>query len=246
MQAQRRVVTVAGLALLAAAPFAGAAWLSRAAAHAVAERVALPVHALGEMLAELTTRVQHVALEPTEEAAAILALDGARPELPTASEAPYLGPAEHRDSRAGHGATSPGLPPPAGVLVRRERVLSVARAGIRPSGSPVAAVPWRPRGLALAGVGMIGVGLRDGDVVTKVGGTPATSDGAVVGAVTAALRKGHPALTAEVWRGLQKIIVTVELPKVQLGERGERGERGEQHSRERSRARSRFQRATGP
>jgi hypothetical protein len=36
--------------------------------------------------------------------------------------------------------------------------------------------------------------------------------GAVTGAVSAALDARQPAIVAEVWRGRQRIIVTVELP----------------------------------
>ncbi|MCA9620698.1 MAG: hypothetical protein KC731_16860 [Myxococcales bacterium] len=52
-------------------------------------------------------------------------------------------------------------------------------------------------------------------MVTRVGGARATSQGAVVGAVTSALRQKLPAITAEVWRGQRRILVTVELPSVE-------------------------------
>ena len=104
-------------------------------------------------------------------------------------------------------------------MVSRARVVAAAEAGMRPSGGSVAATSWRPAGLALTGVNPIGVGLRDGDVITRVGGTPATSQGAVIGAVTSALRQKLPAITGEVWRGRQKIVVTVELPEVHFDDR---------------------------
>ena len=56
------------------------------------------------------------------------------------------------------------------------------------------------RGTIPTGITGLGVGLRDGDTLTRAGGTPATSDGAVVAAVTAALRRQQKAMTAEVMR----------------------------------------------
>ena len=76
------------------------------------------------------------------------------------------------------------------------------------------ATPWRPAGLALAGVSALGVGLRDGDVLVRAGGTQARSDGAVIGAVRGALQSKASAISGEVWRGRRRIIVTVELPKM--------------------------------
>ncbi|MSP25061.1 MAG: hypothetical protein EXR75_07830 [Myxococcales bacterium] len=214
------------LGLLAGVPFLGALWLARATATSVVQSLAQPAHWVGERIADAATHDVPVPLEPTEEAAALLALGSkSRPIAPSDGEPVIALSGARREARVQEVARVEELPAPVGVLVKRQRVMAAARAGIRPSGSPVAMNAWRGRGLALAGVGMVGVGLRDGDVVTKVGGSPATSDAAVVGAVTAALRKGHPAITAEVWRDRQKIIVTVELPKVRFGEPDEpRGE----------------------
>ena len=56
------------------------------------------------------------------------------------------------------------------VRVRAERVLSLANAGVRPRGVPVPASAEHPAGLRLSGVSSLGVGLEDGDVLTRVGG----------------------------------------------------------------------------
>jgi hypothetical protein len=102
-----------------------------------------------------------------------------------------------------------------GIFVPRARVTAAVKAGIRPgSGGAAPATAWRPAGTLVVGVGTLGVGLRDGDVVTRVGAVPATSVNAVVGAIDAALRAGAPAISAEVWRGRHRIVVTVELPKL--------------------------------
>jgi hypothetical protein len=153
----------------------------------LASEVAGPFVEVGESVARLTSTTEPTALPPTESAAAIAALGG--------------DPVD-----AGSKVATP-LPKPAHVFVSRARVLAAAEAGIRPSGTPVPKTDWRPAGLALRGVGMLGVGLRDGDVLV------AASDGAIVGAVTAALRRGSKAVGGEVWRGRQKINLTVELPE---------------------------------
>jgi S1-C subfamily serine protease len=62
-------------------------------------------------------------------------------------------------------------------------------------------------------VGQIGAGLRDGDVLTSVGGAPARSVDSVIAAVAGALRARAPLLSAVVWRGDQPIQVVVELPR---------------------------------
>jgi S1-C subfamily serine protease len=92
-------------------------------------------------------------------------------------------------------------------------VARAARSGARPNGTPVPASGARPAGLALHGVGQFGAGLRDGDVLTSVGGAPARSVDAVVGAVLGALRARAPVLSAIVWRGEAPIQVAVELPQ---------------------------------
>jgi S1-C subfamily serine protease len=104
--------------------------------------------------------------------------------------------------------------PSKGLRIREAVVARAARSGARPSGTPVAASGPRPPGLVLHGVGQFGAGLRDGDVLTSVGGAPARSVGTVVGAVAGALRARAPLLGAVVWRGDEPIQVTVELPRL--------------------------------
>jgi S1-C subfamily serine protease len=57
------------------------------------------------------------------------------------------------------------------------------------------------------------VGRRDGDVLTRVAGAPATSVGAVVAAITGAWQAKARVLSAVVWRGGQQIQVAIELPR---------------------------------
>ena len=91
-------------------------------------------------------------------------------------------------------------------------MLRLANRGVRPSGSAVAANADRPAGLVLQGVSGLGVGLRDGDVLTQVAGAPASSTGAVIGAVLAARQRRAPAMSGVVYRGADKIALYVEMP----------------------------------
>jgi hypothetical protein len=115
----------------------------------------------------------------------------------------------------GKAKKKPGAPkPPRGILIRAAVVARAVRSGARPSGVPVPPSGERPAGFAMVGVGGFGAGLVDGDVLTSVGGTSATSVGAVVGAVAGAVRSGARALGAVIWRGGRRIDVTVEIPRI--------------------------------
>lgn len=112
-----------------------------------------------------------------------------------------------------------------GLLIRSSVILRAAQSGVQPTGTPVAPRGLRPAGLALGGVSGFGSGLRDGDVLTKVAGARATSEGAVIAAVTRAVEAGVPAITGEVWRRDQRITVTAEIPVVDSIEEGSRRKR---------------------
>ena len=99
-----------------------------------------------------------------------------------------------------------------GIHVGAATVLRLAGSGVRPSGAPVPASGVRPAGLALSGLGGLGVGLRDGDVLTEVAGAAATSEGAVVGAVIAARDRRAPAISGQVWRGVEIWQIVVDMP----------------------------------
>jgi hypothetical protein len=61
-------------------------------------------------------------------------------------------------------------------------------------------------------VSRFGTGLHDGDILTSVGGTPATSEGTVIGIVAGAISQGAKVITGVVWRGDQRMDVAVEIP----------------------------------
>jgi hypothetical protein len=130
---------------------------------------------------------------------------------PVASEsaAPALaGPASKNPKKHGSArATAPAV-----LFVSRDQVLRLATARVVPRGTPVAASGLRPAGLRLSGVAALGIGLQDGDVLTRALGVPALSSGAVVQAVLVARAHRAPVLDGEVWRGNQRLILRVEQP----------------------------------
>jgi hypothetical protein len=125
--------------------------------------------------------------------------------LPAAEGAPPGPPGKTR---------APSPPPPlrSGIRVRADVVARAVQSGVRPTGTPVPGSGMRPAGLVLHGVSGYGAGLRDGDVLTRVAGAPATSVGAVVGAVAGALHAKARMISGEIWRGDQRLAVAVEIP----------------------------------
>jgi S1-C subfamily serine protease len=98
--------------------------------------------------------------------------------------------------------------------VGKERILQLAEQGAVPRGTPVQASSTRPRGIALVGVSGLGLGVQDGDVITRVAGVPVSSRGQVVRLVTAAYDARAPAISAEIWRGPRRFSLFVELPQL--------------------------------
>lgn len=98
------------------------------------------------------------------------------------------------------------------LFVGQDQVLRLASSGARPRGTAVPATPARPAGLKLAGVAALGIGLQDGDVLTRAVGQPALSSGAVIQAVLAARARRAPVLEGEFWRGAERWVLRVEQP----------------------------------
>jgi hypothetical protein len=110
------------------------------------------------------------------------------------------------------------LPARKGIMVRRDVVRAAVRAGVRPSGAPVPATSEHPAGLQVYGLGGVGA-LRDGDVITRVGGATPRSVEDVIGVVAGAYRARLYAVSGEFWRDGEKWNAVVELPMPE-GERG--------------------------
>ncbi|HEX5099811.1 MAG TPA: hypothetical protein VFV94_09945 [Polyangiaceae bacterium] len=114
-------------------------------------------------------------------------------------------------SKHARGKKAPTAPTPV-VFVSQEQVLRLATTRARPHGSPVPASGARPAGLKLAGVAALGIGMQDGDVLTRAVGQPALSSGAVIQAVLSARARRAPVLEGEFWRGTQRWLIRVEQP----------------------------------
>ena len=99
-----------------------------------------------------------------------------------------------------------------GLFVPSAAVLRVVGSGLRPHGVPVGADGARPAGILLEGVTALGVGLRDGDVLTRVAGAPARDAGDVIGAVIAARGRLARRISGVFWRDGEPWQLTVEQP----------------------------------
>jgi hypothetical protein len=102
--------------------------------------------------------------------------------------------------------------PAKGIFVSAESVLKLASRGGRPRGTPVKAAGGRPAGLRLSGVSALGIGLEDGDVLTRALGRPALSASSVVEGVIMARAKRLKLLDGEIYRGTDRFSIQVEQP----------------------------------
>jgi hypothetical protein len=141
----------------------------------------------------------------------------AAPEVdqPIPTDVPAVAaPVAAPDAHASKGGKKTKPSPTPVVFVSRKAVLNLANTGARPHGAPVAATAYRPAGLRLAGVAALGIGMNDGDVLTRAVGQPALSTGAVIQAVLAARARHAPVLEGEFWRGTQRFVIRVEQPYI--------------------------------
>jgi hypothetical protein len=153
---------------------------------------------------ELETRDQDQVARWRAELATLLDEPASTPE-----EAGADGPQTRRPRAAGAA--------PHGLFVSADKVLRLAQAGARPAGIPVNAAGTRPGGLLLTGVGGLGLGLQDGDILTHALGQPAVSEEAVVGAIIRARGARQPHLSGQVWRGGRSFALVVAQPYVDSG-----------------------------
>lgn len=135
------------------------------------------------------------------------------PEPESIAEAPSAGKQKPKQkqkqgakSRSGEADRLPSIHIPA------RRVLELANAGRRPSGRSVTAEGNRPAGVQVFGASALGVGVRDGDVITRVNGVAVNSANQVIALVIAARGARQPAISATVYRGQRSYTLTVEQP----------------------------------
>lgn len=114
---------------------------------------------------------------------------------------PTQGNSAHRVSR-----------PKQAIHVSAATVLCLAQKGLQPSGKPVPAKGKRPAGVAVYGVAGLGIGVKEGDVVTEIMGQPVRSAVQGIALIMAARAARRPVITGTVWRQARAIGVTVEQP----------------------------------
>lgn len=134
------------------------------------------------------------------------------PVTPDIAPLAFAEPSTIEDESKERSSGRPGATRAKGIVVRANAVVHAVRRGGRPSSVPAPASGQRPAGLSLLGVSHYGTGLRDGDILTHVGGTSATSEGVVIGIVAGAISQGAKVITGVVWRGEQRLDVAVEIP----------------------------------
>ncbi len=105
----------------------------------------------------------------------------------------------------------------ASMFISAERVLRLSREASVPVSRYVPAKGLRPAGLQVAGVAGLGIGVRDGDVLTRVAGAEVRSSAAVVSSVLQLRAKKVKAISGELWRGQERILITFEMPYLEAG-----------------------------
>jgi hypothetical protein len=109
----------------------------------------------------------------------------------------------------------PQKPKENGVFVPASSVLRLANGGAAmPHAVLVPALGPRPAGLRLIGVSALGIGMRDGDVLTRVLGAEVSSVGEVVARVIAARNQRARQISGEFWRDGARWSLVVEQPYV--------------------------------
>lgn len=187
----RRRIAIGVCALL---PLAALPLLTRSVADAVARRVAAAAGSVARAL-------------PPSSASAQAPAPGLAPVDPEDE----LVPSPSAPAPKGSGAEGSRGPARKGIMVRREVVLAAVRSGVRPSGAPVPATSDHPAGLQVYGLGGAGA-LRDGDIITRVGGAAPRSVEDVIGAVAGSYRTKSYVVSGEFWRDGEKWSAVVELP----------------------------------
>jgi hypothetical protein len=137
------------------------------------------------------------------------------PEEPEAESEAIVEPGKPRGrdqkSTKSKPATARELP---SILVRAETVLRLANSGRVPTGKSVTAQGRRPAGVQVFGASSLGVGVRDGDIITRVSGVAVTAASQVIGLVITARGARQAAISAQIYRGQRSYTLTVEQPYV--------------------------------
>jgi hypothetical protein len=125
-------------------------------------------------------------------------------------EALARSPTGNKKGTKARASNPPGVLP--AIYVTAETVLRIANSGQRPSGKPVTASGHRPAGVQVFGATCLGLGVRDGDIITRVSGVEVKSPGQVIALVIAARGARQQVIGAELYRGQRSYTLTVEQP----------------------------------
>jgi hypothetical protein len=109
-------------------------------------------------------------------------------------------------------SSRPRVTPKQGIRVTSAQVLALAARGAMPRAVFVKSTVEHPAGLLLSGVSALGIGLRDGDILTDAAGEKATSVAMVVGLVLAARSRRASDISGRFYRGGVPFLLTVEQP----------------------------------
>ncbi|HEX4335410.1 MAG TPA: hypothetical protein VH062_05820 [Polyangiaceae bacterium] len=157
--------------------------------------------ALGRQLGAAVTSV-YAACAPRPPAPVAAADDHEDASLPEATSEMFAAPATGRHKHGAHPGknVTRDSSVAGGIFVGKDTVLRLARSGVVPSGQPVTESATHPAGIALSGVGALGIGLTDGDILVEVEGVPVRSEAQVVGLVIGARSRRVEQMSAIVWR----------------------------------------------
>lgn len=143
----------------------------------------------------------------------------AAPREPAGAEAPLTfqavsepGGIAAGKAKAGHGARAKNAAKPQALFVSAASVLALSKSAARPRGTFVAQTPQHPAGLELVGVGALGIGVQDGDILIDAMGISPRTSGEIIGAIVEARARRVRALSGTLWRGGQTFSITVEQP----------------------------------
>ncbi len=99
-----------------------------------------------------------------------------------------------------------------GVYVSADQVERLSRVTKVPASRFVEPKGERPAGLQVAGVSGLGIGVRDGDVLTRVAGANVKSSAAVISTVLQLRAKRVAAISGEFWRGQERFQIVFQMP----------------------------------
>jgi hypothetical protein len=146
--------------------------------------------------------------------------DAADPVVPVVTLLSHDAIGDTAAPKRGKGRAASTAPASRSIFVSAETVLKLSESRVKPRGVRVAANGARPAGLRLVGVEGLGLGLRDGDVLTRALGEPALSSSAVVRAILVARSHRVRVLEGEFFRGQERWALRVEQPYLEEASRG--------------------------